>query len=84
MERYKKGADAVTSTPTRKNTDSYQINSIKFNRVCLAILIISLIAFLWAYHSKAENALYLWGGVLITASIIHAAMYPIEDEEEDE
>lgn len=84
MERNKKGADAATSTPRE---DEYlpnkQFNFSRFTRICLSLQIIAIVAFLWSYHKQAENALYLWGGVLGTASIIHALCYPIEEDDDD-
>ena len=80
----KKGADAATSTPRgTKYPPNKQFNFNRFNRICLCIQTIALVGFLWCYHKQAENALYLWGGVLGTASIIHALCYPIEEDDND-
>lgn len=85
MEKNKNGADAATPTPREaESSPNKHINSNKLNRICLGIQIISLVAFFVAYHRQAENALHLWGGVLATASIIHAAVYPIEEDDENE
>ena len=75
MDKNKKGTGTKTGTTN-------QFNYIRASKLCLFISVVSVIAFLIAYHYKAVNLLYLFAGTLISSLIIHMALNPIENEDD--
>ena len=75
MDNNKKGTGTKTGTTN-------QFNYIRASRLCLFISVLSVIAFLIAYHCKAVNLLYLFAGTLVSSLIIHMALNPIESEDD--
>lgn len=88
MNEQKKGADNAANMSNARGCNSrdhgIQANYIKLVKLCPTILLIAVIAFLIAYKYQAQDIMYISAGVMLAASIMEVALYPIEDEDEDE
>lgn len=79
MER-KKGT-GHNPAPRNKST---QDDITRIKRLCLGLILISVTGFLIAYYKGADNWMCVMAGMLITTTVIETALYPIEEEDDDE
>lgn len=71
-------------SPAPKRNKPAQDNNIRIKRLCLGLIFISVIGFLISYYKGAENWMCVMAGVLMTAAVIETALYPIEEEDDDD
>lgn len=78
----KKGADAVTPTPSRKYTTVHQVNYNKLMNLSLGLTFISMLIIFIAYIKGVDKAVYMGAGVMFTSLLFQFALNPIDKEDE--
>lgn len=78
----KKGADAVTPTPSRNYTTVHQINYNKLMNLSLGLTFISMLIIFIAYIKGVDKAVYMGAGVMFTSLLFQFALNPIDKEDE--
>lgn len=81
--RNRKGADAGTPTPESCEVvrpANLELNYNRIKKLCLLLHLLSVIGFLVSYYKTSVEFMCLFAGVLITTSIMHVALYPIEED----
>ena len=67
--------------PRNKST---QDGITRIKKLCQGLILISVIGFLIAYYKGADNWMCVMAGMLMTTAVIETALYPIEEEDDDE